>query len=415
MTMDLSFLENESVIAQFQDLLVVSEPSALAAVDTSIEVDIPKLNAKSLSLTDVTAELERRGITPKGFYSDDSRQLQRCYDDEHETYVAETRKKLREEKIAEAQREHEHHKAELIRTEILEEKNELLSRKPRLAEWFRLITNKSCPDECRIDINNITARSLSKVLWSESRIKVLDLSNMGLNDRAGSYIARALANNATLMKLELEGNHFGQQTCKELAKSLTLNNTLRFLSVGSNPLTKGDDDKVDCIELLAKAIQTAGLTSLSLWRCGIGIEGGKAICTAVAKSTSLISVEVGYNDFKPSDVLLMNKQLEVNRKARDERLAQETEIARKKEIIRQEELKLKEIEEKARQTQKWLEEQEKKRAEARRLELEQKEQEKQKEAERQQQLAHAQKMEEERINATKKKSKKGKGKGKKKK
>lgn len=322
---------------------------------------------------------------------------------------------MREEKNAEAQRVHEQRKAELIRTEILEEKN-ALARKPRLAEWFRLIISKSCPDECRIDINNITARSLSKVLWSESRIKVLDLSNMGLNDRAGSYIARALANNATLMKLELDGNHFGQQTCTELAKSLTLNNTLRFLSVGSNPLTKGgDDNKVGCIELLANAIEKSGLTSLSLWRCGIAIEGGKAICNAVSQNATLISVEVGYNEFANSDVLLMNKQLEVNRKARDERLAQEAEIARKKEMIRQEELKLKDIEEKKRQTQKWLEEQEKKRAQVRRIELEQKEYEKQKEAERLQQLAHAQKMEEERINATKKKGKKGKGKGKKKK
>jgi len=239
---------------------------------------------------------------------------------------------------------------------------------------------------------------------------------MCLLDKAGSYLARALANNATLMKLELDGNHFGQQTCTELAKSLTLNSTLICLSLGSNPLTKGgDDNKVDCTELLAKAIQPSGLTSLSLWRCGIGEEGGKAICEAVSQSTSLISVEVGYNDFKPSDVLLMNKQLEVNRKARDERLAQEAEIARKKEMIRQEEVKLKEIKEKQQHTQMWLEEQEKKRAEARRLDLEQKEREKQKEAERQQQLAHAQKMEEERINATKKKGKKGKGKGKKKK
>ena len=410
----LSFLEQENVITQFQDLLVISEPSSLSVDNTSTEVDIPKLNAKTLSLTDVTAELERRGITPKGFYSDDSRQLQRCFDDEHESYVEGTRKKLREEKTAEAQRELEQRKAELIRNEILEEKN-ALARKPRLAEWFRLIASKSCPDECRIDINNITARSLSKVLWNDTNIKSLDLSNMGLNDKAGSYIARALANNATLMKLELDGNQFGQQTCKELAKSLTLNNSLIFLSVSSNPLTKGGDDKLGCIELLAKAIQTPGLTSLSLWRCGIGIEGGKAICEAVAKTTTLISVEVGYNEFDDADVLLMNKQLEVNRKARDERLAQETEIARKKETIRQEELELKDIKEKERSTQKWLEEQEKKRAEARRLDLEQKEYEKQKEAEKLQQLAHAQKMEEERINATKKKGKKGKGKGKKKK
>lgn len=181
--------------------------------------------------------------------------------------------------------------------------------------------------------------------------------------------------------------------------------------------SQDDDDEDNCIDLLAHAIaNNSGLTSLSLWRCGIGPEGGKAICNAVTNNTNLISVEIGYNDFDHSDVLLMTKQLEINRGARALRLSQEAELAREKERKSQEELMAKREQEKEDQNLKWLEEQKFARAELRQLELERQQQETQKEEEKRQQMKHIQKMEEERSNAASKKSKKGKyKKGKKKK
>ena len=108
----------------------------------------------------------------------------------------------------------------LVQNEIFEEEKEI-STNPRLSEWFRLITTKSCPLDCRIEINSITARALAKALiWDDCQIKSLDLSNLGLSDKAGCYISRALKNNKTLVKLELDGNQLGPNTCIELERDL---------------------------------------------------------------------------------------------------------------------------------------------------------------------------------------------------
>ena len=210
--------------------------------------------------------------------------------------------------------------ADISNVEIIEK--EISTNPRRLSEWFRLITTKtSCPLDCRIGINSITARALAKVLiWDDCQIKSLDLSNLGLSDKAGCYISRALKNNKTLVKLELNGNQLGPNTCIELAKSLTSNSTLVFLSLASNRLTKINGDckkqKEDCIDELAQAIASnTSLTTLSLYRCGIGHEPMKAICHAVCQNSSLISVEIGYNEYGNSDVSLLNKQLEKNRRA----------------------------------------------------------------------------------------------------
>ena len=425
--MDLSFLEKEDVLAEFQDLINLhSVGGAAVAVGTvninTDAIEIHKLDASSLALTDIISELERRGIKPKGFYSDDSRQLQRIYDDEHEAYADTKRKEIMEERAAEAERAREALKQTLLHNILLQEKDEIANN-PRLSEWFRLILSKACPLECRLDINDISARSLSKVIWSDERIVSLDLSNQGLTDVSGCYLARALKNNNTLSKLELNDNLFSSKTTKELAKSLAVNNTLVFLSLASNPLTKINDNDDDgstsnCVELLGQTLaNNTRLSSLSLWQCGIGAEGGKIICNAISNNNKrLVGFEIGYNDFDTSDVILLKKQLDVNRKARNERLAHEAELLLAKEMALQEELKAKEAVEKEAQNLKWLDEKEAKRAETRLIELEQRQREKQKEEELRLQLERAKKLEEERVAASKKKggTKKG-GKGKKKK
>lgn len=205
--MDLSFLEQENLIAEFQDLIDLDSDGA-DAIDTGFVdadvTDIHKLDASSLTLTDVVVELERRGLQPKGFYSDDAKRLQGCFDDEHEQYVETKRKELRDAKLAEAAQQKEGHKKALVQNAILEEKSEITSN-TRLSEWFRLIVAKACPLDCRIDVNNITARSLAKALWSDNKIQAIDLSNMNLSDKSGVYLSRALKNNNTLVKLSWAG------------------------------------------------------------------------------------------------------------------------------------------------------------------------------------------------------------------
>ena len=50
--------------------------------------------------------------------------------------------------------------------------------------------------------------------------------------------------------------------------------------------------------------------SLGLWRCGLGIEAGRAFARAISTgNSSLISLEVGYNEFDGSDVVAIAAQL----------------------------------------------------------------------------------------------------------
>lgn len=309
----------------------------------------------------------------------------------------------------------ERQKKARIECNINEEKEEV-TKDVRLSEWLRLILAGECPMECscRIDVTNVTARALAKVLSLDTRIPAVDLSHMNLSDEAGAYIGRALKNNKTLVKLELDGNRFGPLTCKSIAESLKENSTLRYLSLGSNALADGGSKSGEaCIDLLAQSIgHNTALTSLSLWRCGIGLDGGKLLCDAITLNNSLISVEVGYNSFDTDDVFRMNKKLEMNRESWKVELAKEAELAKERERADHDELLGEASRQKEADTTRWLEEQKESRAASLRRKQEQDQHDARQAEERSQQMERARKMEEERVAA---KSKKGKGKKKKKK
>ena len=86
--MNLSFLDREDVINEFQDLVDPGSRRGGSEQEISIDEDanipVHKLNAMSLTITDVMQELERRGLQPKGFYSDDAKLLQRHFDQARE-------------------------------------------------------------------------------------------------------------------------------------------------------------------------------------------------------------------------------------------------------------------------------------------------------------------------------------------
>ena len=407
--MNLSFLNQESTIAAFQDLIDLSTEAeaidtGIDAIDNSDLIDIPKLNAASLTAVDVKAELQRRGLQPKGFYSDNVGLLQKAINDEYESSIEKKRQELKDLRIAEAKKSKVQREIALIQTMIHEEKGEIMN-DPCLSEWFRMIGEKSCPLVCRIDgLTNITARSLSKALWTDDRITSLDVSKLQLSDKAGASLARVLRNNTSLKKLEMDENQFGRETCKVLAESLLINNTLKSLSFASNPLEKCPDS----VLLLANALLiNSGLVSLSLWQCGIGLEGGKTICDAVCKNASLIIVEIGYNNFDNYDVLRMTGKLEENRRAREVRLSLEAESEKERERDARERLRVEREKEKDDQNQRWLEEQQLQRAQSRHVDLVRRQVEAHKEESTRRQMEHAQKWEEERVKAASKKGKKG--------
>ena len=311
----MNFIRQEPICKVFRDLIVGlnAVECNISALEDGIEFNenlIQKQNAYSMTLTDIIPELERRSLPVKGFFSDDAKTLQVALSKEHTAYVEIKKKEMLDSLMIEAQAAAERQKQALVNESIAEEENEIKS-SARVAAWFQSIQDRSCPIHCRIDeLTAASSRSLSKLLWSDTRLVSVDVSNIGLSDLSGAFIARALRNNTSLTKLEMGGNQFASKCCHQLAESLLVNTSLKFLGLESNPLSTGDDNNKS-IALLSQAIgENTNLACLSLWRCGLSTSVGRLLADAIAKgSTRLISFEVGYNHFDNLDIDAIDQKL----------------------------------------------------------------------------------------------------------
>ncbi len=289
----------------FEDLLEGSDPETDLPPTEEENFDddetvINKLDANSLTLKDLLHEMEMRNLQPRGFFEDDAKLLQERLDREHEEYLESKLREKQEARELEASQAMVRRRKARQEVELSEERQEIEANK-RIDEWFRLVKNGFSPFLCRVDVNNISARTLARLLWSDSRIVSMDVSTMNLSDYAGAYIGRALKNNKSIKKLEMNENHLGSKTCTTLADALCCNNTIRFLSMESNPLTAKNG--TDSIEALVKIIRdNNSLQHLGLWRCNIGIEGGREISEAMLSNENLTCFELGYNYWDFTDI-----------------------------------------------------------------------------------------------------------------
>ena len=309
------FVRQTSICEVFRDLIVGLDgvECTISAFEDGIECNenlIQKQNAYSMTLTDIIPELERRSLSVKGFFSDDAKTLQIALDKEHASYVETKKKEMLDSHIIEAQAAAERQKQALINESVAEEENAIKS-STRVAARFQSIQNQSCPIHCRIDeLTPASARSLSKLLWSDTRLVSVDVSNIGLSDVSGAFLARALHNNTSLKKLEMGGNQFASVCCRQLAESLLANTTLNFLGLDSNPLCTGNGSK-ESMALFSQAIgKNTSLTYLSLWRCGLCTRASRLLADEIANGLSrLIGFEFGYNHFDNVDIDVITQKL----------------------------------------------------------------------------------------------------------
>lgn len=175
-------------------------------------------------------------------------------------------------------------------------------------EWFELIRTGTAPSHCRIDINDITARPFARLLWTDQQIVSVDVGNMNLSDTTGAYIARALKNNRSIIKLEMSENLLGSKTCETLAESLLVNDVIQFIDLGSNPLTAKNG--ITGIEAISAMLQhNQSLRYFNLWRCNIGVEGGRLLSAAMPFNNTLTCFELGYNSWDHCDIRQIEEKL----------------------------------------------------------------------------------------------------------
>ncbi len=302
--------------------------------------ELTKPNASEFSELKLMEELDLRKLRLTGLRDQDVTLLQRALDNEYEEGKI---KVIEEERVAEQacmQRRHE-----FLEKQAAKEKAGLLEN-PEAMLWFDLIRQNTTEKMARIHITNITLRPLTRAMCSNISLVDLDVSYNGLDDMAGAYLAKCLRHNTTLRKLGMGHNNFAAQTCRSLSTSFLENRTLIHLGLESNPLFSSS------AEWLGALLQTkCSLLSLSLWRCGLGVEGGKRLIEGLDQNSTLISMEVGYNglskyqectiamklsknsnDYHCAEVVVRAKQLESNRVLKQKKfeantLRKETEMA----------------------------------------------------------------------------------------
>ncbi|GFH49087.1 hypothetical protein CTEN210_05563 [Chaetoceros tenuissimus] len=404
--LDFEFNFENVEIAAFQDLLPIdlNENNEESESDDDEAPSYPIMKAIDLNAKDLAMELERRKMNPKGFFDEDCRLLQVELDREHELYMIKKQKEANEARKVKALQRLENQRRRWTEITLREEKSRLKSNK-RLQEWFYLIQKGLSPLKCKVPVDEISGRTLGRLLFDDKRVVCLNVSSCCLGDKSGVFIARALRKNRTIRNLDLGQNNLGFETCKVLAESLKENETLEYLSLESNPLYKIE-------KLLAEIVTTnKSLKHFSLFKCSLTVEGGKLIAKAMAENSSLLCLEYGSNSFSPLDCSTIDSYLKINRENHIQQLKMQEELEIKMELERLQKMKETEELEQAKLDTEWLTKQKDERAEERRIEME-----KVLETERLQQIEEEKRILEQRIKeeekAKKKKNKKKKKKGK---
>jgi len=270
-------------------------------------------NAANLTTADIFYELEKRGLKSTGFQDTDREMLQKAFDQEFKNDLEEMRAKRRE-KLRKAAQQAGLQRRRLLMEKTLQEEQDELARNHQIGMMIELIKENLVAPQLRIEVNSISARSLSKAMWANNTITCLDLSSNDLNDHAGSYIAAILKRNYSVKKIELDNNALGPKTCQAFGDSLTKNNSLVYLSLDSNPLSSESDHSG--IKYISDAIKVnKSLTSLNLWRTGISAIAGGILASAIEQNTTLLFCDIGQNNIQMSDVKRIVDQLDANLRA----------------------------------------------------------------------------------------------------
>jgi Ran GTPase-activating protein (RanGAP) involved in mRNA processing and transport len=126
----------------------------------------------------------------------------------------------------------------------------------------------------------------------------LHLARKGIKDSEGREIAMMLSTNASLRKLELEGNFLGPNTAKEFGDVLKdKNHTLQYLDLDDNYLTNSGQDNQGVFKFAKSLFKNTTLISLSVSNNAMGPLCGEKFEESTEANTTLINFEFGINPF----------------------------------------------------------------------------------------------------------------------
>lgn len=350
----------EEVEAELAEGDVLEDAESDGGSEESEELlsELRPMDAMQLRTEELIAEMERRHLHPKGFLTDDAKELQRYFDKEYEQDL----EKIKAEKRDERRREREKarlHKKKIQLEKQLKDEEEAIASDRQTRTWLRLIHDNLTHDTARIVCDSITVRPIAKALWTNSSLTALDLCRNKLSDFAGAQVARILKRNRHMVKLELNENFLGTRTCASFAEWLCHNETLKTLELESNSLRGGGGDG---ILSMANALKSSSLTALSLFRCDCGKEAGTQIARALEDNTKLTSLDICYNGFHQDSLIDIADSLDRNRDLYEARLAEEEERRSAEEAKNKETREQEEVIERKKTLDRWMDDQRDQRA-----------------------------------------------------
>ncbi|GMF18983.1 unnamed protein product [Phytophthora fragariaefolia] len=266
--------------------------------------------------------------------------LQDKYDSEYDAAVVEYEAALHK---LEMQRTKQAYQDALSTAVVLE--REALEREPKSATIVHEIEANVAPKRLSVrGISQLACCALLRAMRNNTNVTSLDLSNNALTDVVGVAIGNMLTVNKKLQVLDLGFNRLSNISLQPIGGALCTNTTLTSLMLNSNPVFQlpkepmpgngssaggggndsaksGSPSKVppylaaafSYVEPFNSAIVVnSSLTSLNLFNTGMGHEVGHSLAHALAKNTSLISVDVTGNTLNQADLASIASSLKKN-------------------------------------------------------------------------------------------------------
>lgn len=303
-------------------------------------------------------QFARYGI-PAGDSSTRLQALQRKYDDEFDAGTREYEAYL--------------HRLELEKTKatflnavqnvrVLEQ--QALDREPKIRTIVLQIEENVASKHLIVrGISPLACCALLRAMRDNTNVVSLDLASSALTDSIAVALGKMLAANKTLRVLNLGCNDLTSKCLGPLGEGLQENSVISSLVLESNSVFQLQKDNqllaaasgngnaattippMGVIQAFLTAIEVSkSLSSLNLYNTGMSYESGRALCKALSKNISIVSMEIGGNTLTQTDLISISKQLQINQEriaaSEDQALAAIISVRERADLNRQEQEKL---------------------------------------------------------------------------
>ncbi|KAE9003178.1 hypothetical protein PR001_g17780 [Phytophthora rubi] len=293
--------------------------------------------ALELAPEDLQAEFTSYGITV-GDANARLAALQDKYDDEYDTAVVEYEAALHKLEMQKTKQAYQ----DALSTAVALER-EALEREPKSATIVHEIETNVAPKRLAVrGISQLACCALLRAMRHNTNVISLDLSNNALTDVIGVAIGNMLTGNKKLQVLDLGFNHLTNASLQSIGEALRANTVLTSLMLNSNPVfqlpkelptngsgSAGSSDSMQSgspsklpphlaaafahvVPFTDAIVANNSLTCLNLFNTGIAHEVGRSLAHALAKNTSLITVEISGNTLNQADLSSIASSLEKN-------------------------------------------------------------------------------------------------------